>query len=180
MLWEALGFLPPPPKESGRIKDVGNHLLRVLLSRSFLTDFLDLTSDCIFKLHDLVCDLAVYVAQDEFQIIYPRGPKIYEHTQHLRFMENNLFSQALLPSVSMCKYLRVLDLPYSIGLLKHLRYIGLEELPEWLSALICLKQLGIIFCPKLLSLPDSMHHVTHLQLLSIIGCSELCKTYPPE
>ncbi|RDX64365.1 hypothetical protein CR513_57083, partial [Mucuna pruriens] len=150
---------------------VGNHLLRVLLSRSFLTDFLDYGRDCTFKLHDLVHDLAVYVAKGEFQIIYPGSPKISKHAQHLRFIENNLLGQALLPSglktiifpmeatneaflntlVSRCKYLRVLDLPFSIGKLKHLRYLGLEELPEWLSALICLKQLGIIFCPKLLS-----------------------------
>ncbi|TKY53325.1 putative disease resistance protein RGA3 [Spatholobus suberectus] len=182
ILWEALGFLPLP-KESETIYDVGNQFLRELLSRSFLTDFIDLGSYYSFKLHDLVRNLAVYVAKGEFQIIDPRSPKISEHAQHLAFDENNLLGQALLPPglrtiifppdaaneafmntlVSRCKYLRVLDLSYSkydslprcIGKLKHLRYLNLE-----CSA-------------KLKGLPDSVCKLQNLQTLALGGCTEI-------
>lgn len=56
---------------------------------------------------------------------------------------------------------------------------NLEELPEWLSTLICLKQLRIVLCPKLLSLPGNMHH-QNLEHLEIFNCPELCKRYQPK
>ncbi|KAG4982679.1 hypothetical protein JHK82_027535 [Glycine max] len=57
---------------------------------------------------------------------------------------------------------------------------NLEEIPEWLSTLICLKQLPIQGCPKLLLLPQNMHHLTNLETLEIVGCPELCKKYQKE
>ncbi|KAL2326996.1 hypothetical protein Fmac_020423 [Flemingia macrophylla] len=69
-MWEALGFLPPP-KEKETLVDVANRFLHDLLSRSFLTDFIDFGGRYYeFKLHDLVRDVAIYVANGEFQTIY--------------------------------------------------------------------------------------------------------------
>ncbi|RDX88468.1 Disease resistance protein RGA2, partial [Mucuna pruriens] len=353
-LWEALGFLPPP-KESETINDVASQFLHELSSRSFLTDFLDIGRTCRFKLHDLVRELAVYVANGEFQI-YSNGKEITEHAQHLSFAENNMLGQVLVPIglrtiifpmeatneaflntlVSRCKYLRFLDLgndklkglpdsvcklqnlqtldlrgciklqelPKGISKLISLRQLlittrqpdfpekeianltfledlrfyycdkleslfeaiqprslkflhfsgcgslkslsfhvitnlesfvifecgkfeltmglgnqipdsrlkvvilgrlaqlvtlpqwlkgsmntlhslvivgceNLEELPEWLSSLTCLKHLKIDYCPKLLLFPDNMHHLTNLEHLEINGCPELCKRCQP-
>ena len=182
LLWEALGFLPQP-KEGETIHDVANQFLRELWLRSFLTDFLDMGSTCRFKLHDLVRDLAVYVAKGEFQILYPHSPNIYEHAQHLSFTENNMLGIDLVPIglrtiifpveatneaflytlVSRCKYLRVLDLSYSkyeslpcsIGKLKHLRYLDLSG------------------NQKLEELPHSMYKLQNLQTLDLRGCIKL-------
>ncbi|GAU45768.1 hypothetical protein TSUD_24320 [Trifolium subterraneum] len=44
---------------------------------------------------------------------------------------------------------------------------NLDELPKWLSTLICLKTIEISNCPKLLSLPDDMHRLTNLEYLNI-------------
>ncbi|KAG4395977.1 hypothetical protein GLYMA_19G085866v4 [Glycine max] len=40
---------------------------------------------------------------------------------------------------------------------------NLEMLPKWLSTLINLKSHLISDCPKLISLPDNIHHLTHLK-----------------
>ena len=64
VLWEALGFLPQPNKGKP-LDDISNHFLHELRSRSFLQDFQDLGGGhCEFKLHDLVHDLALYIAKD--------------------------------------------------------------------------------------------------------------------
>ena len=68
VLWEALGFLPSPNKGK-TLEDVSNQFLHELQSRSFLQDFYVLGNACLFKLHDLVHDLALYVARDEFQLL---------------------------------------------------------------------------------------------------------------
>ncbi|XP_052730126.1 putative disease resistance protein RGA3 isoform X1 [Vigna angularis] len=181
-LWEALGFLPPP-KESESMMEVANHLVHELWSRSFLSDYLDYGSDSSFTLHDLVHDLATYIAKGEFERIDLRNKKNSENAQHLAFMENNLLAQAfphkglrsvclpegmnneafLITLVSRCKYLRVLELcsceleslPYFIGKLKHLRYHNLQ----------CSE--------KLRRLPDSVCELQNLQTLNLSGCVEL-------
>ncbi|XP_014511283.1 disease resistance protein RGA2-like [Vigna radiata var. radiata] len=184
LLWEALGFLSAP-KQNETTHDVANEYLRELWSRSFLTDFLDMGSTCRFKLHDLVRDLAVYVAKGEFQILYPHSTSISEHAQHLSFIENDMLGQDLVPIgartiifpmeatndaflntlVSRCKYLRVLDLSYSeyeslpscIGKLKHLRYLNLSG------------------NKKLKGLPNSVCKLQNLQTLDLRGCIKLQK-----
>ncbi|KAK7392886.1 hypothetical protein VNO78_21336 [Psophocarpus tetragonolobus] len=182
LLWDALGFLPPP-KEPETIHDVANQYLRELWSRSFLTDFLDMGSTCRFKLHDLVRDLAIYVAKGEFQILYPHTPKISEHAQHLSFIENDMLGQDLVPTslrtiifpmeatndaflntlVSRCKYLRVLDLSYS-------KY---ESLPRWIGKLKHLRYLNLSGNKKLKGLPDSVCKLQNLQTLDLRGCIKL-------
>jgi len=67
-LWEALGFLPQP-NENETMDDVAIQFLHELWSRSFLTDFTELSHGYSFKLHDLVHDLAMYAAKGEFQTI---------------------------------------------------------------------------------------------------------------
>ncbi|QCE05245.1 disease resistance protein RPM1 [Vigna unguiculata] len=181
-LWEALGFLPPP-KENETMHDVAIQFLRELWSRSFLTDFIELSHCYIFKLHDLVHDLAMYAAKGEFQTIYPRSSKISPNARHLAFSDNNLLDQAVLPTglrtiifpdeatneaflntlVSRCKYLRFLELsnskyetlPRSVGKLKHLRYL-------------CL------FGNKnLKGLPCSVCNLQNLENLNLNECTEL-------
>jgi len=50
-----------------------------------------------------------------------------------------------------------------------------DELPEWLSSMICLDKLEIENCPKLLSLPKDAHCLSNLEDLSIKGCPKLCR-----
>ncbi|CAJ2673183.1 unnamed protein product [Trifolium pratense] len=181
-LWEALGFLPSP-KRGQTIDDVGNQLLHDLVSRSFLQDFIDLGNACMFKLHDLVHDLALYVAKDEFQLVKLHNENIFENVFHLSFIKKDLLGQSAVPTglrtiffpqranneaflhtlVSRCKFLRVLQitnstyvsLPHSIGKLKHLRYLSLENNKE------------------LKSLPNSVCKLQNLHTLKLNGCTNL-------
>jgi hypothetical protein len=56
---------------------------------------------------------------------------------------------------------------------------NLDELPEWLSTLVCLNRLVILNCPKLLSLPQDTHCLPNLENLLIRGCPELFMRYQP-
>jgi len=186
VLWEALDFLPSPNKGK-TLEDVGNQFLHELQSRSFLQDFIVVGNACTFKLHDLVHDLALYVARDEFQLLKFHDENILENVLHLSFTTNDLLGQTSIPAglrtihfpletnnvaflknlASRCKFLRVLwltdsiyeTLPRSIGKLKHLRYLNLAENKE------------------LKSLPDSVCKLQNLQTLNLDGCLKL-KTLP--
>ncbi|KDP43573.1 hypothetical protein JCGZ_16860 [Jatropha curcas] len=61
--------------------------------------------------------------------------------------------------------------------LSKLRTITVEDLEylpeEWLQNLTCLEELYIVSCPKLMSLPPGMRHLTSLQLLDISQCPRL-------
>jgi hypothetical protein len=58
---------------------------------------------------------------------------------------------------------------------------NLEELPKWFSTFISLKNLFIVKCPKLISLPeDVLLNLTNLERLDIIDCPELYRRYHPE
>ncbi|XP_061373845.1 putative disease resistance protein RGA3 [Gastrolobium bilobum] len=181
-LWEAHGFLPSPNKNK-TVDDVGNEFLHELHSRSFLQGFIDYGPGCQFKLHDLVQDLALFVAKDEFQLINSRSQNIFENAHHLSFVKNDLPGQTSFPRglrtiffpvganneaflntlVSRCKYLRFLQLsnseyeslPRSIGKLKHLRYLSVSN------------------NQKLKSLPNSLSNLQNLQALNLHECTKL-------
>ncbi|XP_045797569.1 disease resistance protein RGA2-like [Trifolium pratense] len=157
-----------------------------LWSRSFLQNFEDFASFCLFELHDLVHDLAIYVARDDFQLLNFQYKNIRENVRHLSVLENDLLlGQISIPTglrtilfpdganskpflntcLSRCKYLRLLklnksrykNLPHSIGKLKHLRYINLEKSKE------------------LERLPDSVCKLQNLQTLDLSECENLLK-----
>ncbi|KRG95185.1 hypothetical protein GLYMA_19G135500v4 [Glycine max] len=159
-LWEALGVLAPPRKNETP-EDVVKQYLDELLSRSFLQDFIDGGTICQFKIHDLVHDLALFVAEDECLVLNSHIQNIPENIRHLSFAEYNflgnsftsksvavrtiMFSngaqganvEALLNTcVSKFKLLRILDLRDSTCK-------TLPSLPKGLRKLISLRHLYI-------------------------------------
>ena len=182
VLWEALDFLPSPNKDK-TLENISNQFLHELQSRSFLQEFHVFGNACAFKLHDLVHDLALYVAQDEFQLLKFRNENIFENVLHLSFTTYDLLGQTSIPNrlrtiifpseannvaflnslSSRCKLLRILQLtdstyeslPRSIGKLKHLRFLNLESNKE------------------LKSLPNSVCKLQNLQTLNLDGCIKL-------
>jgi Leucine-rich repeat (LRR) protein len=183
--WDALGFLPTT-KQGENSGDIGMQLLLELRSRSFVQNFFDVGSFCGFELHDLVHDLAVYVARDDFQLLNFQCETIRENVRHLLIPKNDLLGQiSIIPTglrtiffpegannkpflntcLSRCKYLRILkinksrykSLPRSIGKLKHLRCLNLKNSKE------------------LERLHDSVCKLQNLQTLNLSGCEELQK-----
>jgi hypothetical protein len=156
--WDALGFLPTP-KQGENSTDIGKQLLLDLSSRSFLQNFVDVGGSYIFELHDLVHDLALYVARDDFQLLNFQCENIRENVRHLLVPKNDVLGQiSIIPTglrtiffpdganskpflntcLSRCKYLRILkinksrykSLPRSVGKLKHLRCLDLKNSME--------------------------------------------------
>ncbi|GAU36422.1 hypothetical protein TSUD_19570 [Trifolium subterraneum] len=198
--WDALGFLPTP-KQGENSGDIGKQLLHELCSRSFVQNFADGGGIFCFELHDLVHDLALYVARDDFQLLNIRCENIRENVRHLSVLENDLLGQISIPTglrtilfpdgannepflntcLSRCKYLRLLKmnnsrykyLPNSIGKLKHLRCLNLqqnkqlERLPDSVCKLQNLQALNLIGCEKLQKLPNGIGNLIKLQELCI-------------
>ncbi|MED6123669.1 hypothetical protein PIB30_051368 [Stylosanthes scabra] len=182
--WEALGLLPQTNRGQ-TVDDLIRECLSELQSISFLEDFIDLGGHYAFKLHDLVHDLVIYVAKDEFQCVNSHNSRIPESIRHLSFMENELVDKASIPTgvrtilfpkygvgansetflsaLSTYKYLRVLELsdstyetlPHAIGKLKHLRFLSLMR------------------SHQLKKLPDSLCELQSLQTLILDGCKKL-------
>ena len=185
MIWVALGFLPSPNRGK-TLEDISIQFLHELQSRSFLQDFHEFGCGiCIFKSHDLVHDLALYVARDEFQLLKFPDENISQNVLHLSFIKNDLLGLTPIPTglrtmifpeganneaflnnlASRCKFLRDLrlvnstyeSLPRSIDKLKHLRCLFLENNKE------------------LKSLPDSVCKLQNLHILKLRGCIKLQK-----
>ncbi|KHN14961.1 Putative disease resistance protein RGA1 [Glycine soja] len=179
-LWGALGLLASPRKNETPENVVVKQYLDELLSRSFLQDFIDCGTFYQFKIHDLVHDLAVFVAKEECLVVNSHIQNIPENIRHLSFAEysclgNSFTSKSVVGAeggsvesllntcVSKFKLLRVLDLsdstcktlPRSIGKLKHLRYFSIQN------------------NPNIKRLPNSICKLQNLQFLSVLGCKEL-------
>ncbi|KAG4927835.1 hypothetical protein JHK85_054321 [Glycine max] len=186
-LWEALGVLAPPRKNETP-EDVVKQYLDELLSRSFLQDFIDGGTICQFKIHDLVHDLALFVAEDECLLLNSHIQNIPENIRHLssaeyNFLRNSFTSksvalrtimfrdgaeganvEALLNTcVLKSKFLRVLDL----------RDSTCKTLPCSIGKLKHLRYFSIQNNRNIKRLPKSICKLQNLQFLSVLGCEEL-------
>ncbi|AES80263.1 NBS-LRR type disease resistance protein [Medicago truncatula] len=196
VLWEALDFLPSPNKGK-TLEDVGNQFLHELQSRSFLQDFYVSGNVCVFKLHDLVHDLALYVARDEFQLLKFHNENIIKNVLHLSFTTNDLLGQTPIPAglrtilfsirSQQCSFFEqfgikgnkeLKSLPDSVCKLQNLQTLilegclKLEKLPNGIGNLISLRQLHITTMQS--SFPDKeIAKLTSLEFLSICSCDNL-------
>ncbi|XP_052728220.1 putative disease resistance protein RGA1 [Vigna angularis] len=186
-LWGALGLIALPKTDRTR-EDVANQYLHELLSRSFLQDFQNFGTVYNFRIHDLVHDLALFVAMDECLHINSNIQNIPDNIRHLSFAESGLFSnlitkksaavrtvmfpngvaaancRAILKTcLEKFKCLRVLDLSHAT----------FETLPRKIGKLKHLRYLDIRGNPNIKRLPDSICKLQSLQVLSLAGCVEL-------
>ena len=187
-LWVALGLIAQPKSNRSR-EDVANQYLHELLSRSFLQDFKSYGTLYDFRIHDLVHDLALFVATNEcLHVSSNIIQNIPDNVQHLSFAESSLFGNlvtknsatvrtVLFPNdatavngkvllntcLSKFKYLRVMDL----------RGSTFETLPRTIAKLKHLRYLDISKNPNIKRLPDSICKLQSLQVLFVNGCMEL-------
>jgi len=168
-------------------EDVVNQYFYELQSRSFIQDFVSYGTIYTLKIHDLVHDLALFVAKDECLLINSHIQSIPESIRHLSFVENDLDdksissksvgvrtilfpkdgvgakSEAFFTLVSRYKYLRILDLSHS----------SVETLPYFIGKLKHLRSLCLYNNKKIRGLPDSICEFQSLQVLDLGGCMEL-------
>ncbi|XP_058078768.1 putative disease resistance protein RGA3 [Magnolia sinica] len=200
-LWMAEGFLLTQGRK--QMEDIGGEYFDDLLLRSFFQYSHNNWEDrSVYKMHDLIHDLAQSISGDECFRMEDHGPfNVSERARHSSLHYSSLLCDGKKPSNSKVFYkskglrtflllgvqgylpctsnlrvtiphdmftklrcLRVLDLsngyiielPNSIGSLKHLRYLDLSR--------GCFKRL-----------PESIGHLYNLQTLKLENCSELCE-----
>jgi hypothetical protein len=87
-LWGVFGLVRPE-NGSQKLENNAREYIDELHSRSFLQDFEDFGHTCIFKVHDLVHDLAVYVAKERFVVVNFCKQNVPEQARHLSIVEND-------------------------------------------------------------------------------------------
>ncbi|KAK2416897.1 putative disease resistance protein RGA3 [Trifolium repens] len=185
---KALGFIQPQ-NGSEKIDRIVREYIDELNSRSFLEDFRDYGYGYKFKVHDLVHDLAIYVAREDFFVkVISDTQKIPEQARHLSFLKNVLPDHALFPKSKRVR--TILHPVQGVGLqsedilntlvlrYKNLLYLDLSN--SWFQILpnsVCkLKLLCVLYIRHnhhIKRLPRSICKLQCLQVLSLIGCTEL-------
>ncbi|XP_012569277.1 putative disease resistance protein RGA4 [Cicer arietinum] len=186
-LWVALGLVQPR-NGNENLENVAREYIDELHSRSFLLDFDDIGHFFNFKVHDLVHDLALYVAKEECVLVQSNTRNIPEQARHLSIFENDSLGHALFLKskqvrtilfpidrvgldrdslldtwVSRYKYLRILDLSDS----------SMVTLPISIAKLEHLRVLNLTNNCKIKRLPHSICKLLNLQVLLLTGCMEL-------
>ncbi|KAL5134847.1 putative disease resistance protein RGA1 [Glycine soja] len=178
-LWGALGFLASP-KNNRAQDDIAIQYLWELFSRSLLQDFVSHGTYYSFCLHDLVHDLALFVAKDDCLLVNSHIQSIPESIQHLSFVEKDFHGKSLTTKAvgvrtifypdagaeanfKAYKYLRIL----------HLTNSTFETLPPFIGKLKHLRCLNLRNNKKIKRLPDSICKLQNLQFLFLDGCTEL-------
>ncbi|KAL9411788.1 hypothetical protein AB3S75_045402 [Citrus x aurantiifolia] len=190
--WMAHGLLQLH-NNNEELEDIGMRYVKELLSRYF---FQDLTFGMLgmetfsFKMHDLMHDLALLVAKDEFLVVNSDCQSIPKSVRHLSFATanasrndfssllsdlgrvRNIFfstddektSQSFVEScISKSQFLRVLDLNGS----------AIEVCPRKMGNLKHMRRLDLAGNSKIKKLPKSICELQSLQTLNLEGCLEL-------
>ena len=200
--WLAHGILQSPKDENVEFEDVGDLYIKELLSRSFFQDVdQEYIWFYTFKMHDLVHDLALSIAKGESSVVTKKSTLAVE-VCHPSFLENGqevttqieklskvqtiIFkteqpASLLEACIARFKYLRVLNLsnssfevlPSSLGSLKHLRLLDLEnncrikQLPDSICKLHRLQTLHLAGCSNLERLPKDIEDIISLRHLCV-------------
>ncbi|KAJ3684625.1 hypothetical protein LUZ61_013789 [Rhynchospora tenuis] len=195
-LWIAEGFIQSSDNRA-ELKDVGMVFVEELLSRS-LFQYVGETMSCI-KIHDLIHDMASYVAGEECSTIdTDRIITIGENTRYLSFVCKNSPLFGRLYPLGIPTKLRTLYLSTSslgIGcqeqepqkdflntictnfiLLRalYLRNFPIEELPTSLGNLTHLRYLDLSYT-NLKTLPSNISQLYNLRTLDLTYCNHLEK-----
>ncbi|KDO39284.1 hypothetical protein CISIN_1g048833mg [Citrus sinensis] len=191
--WMAHGLLQSHNKKED-LEDIGMRYLKELLSRSF---FQDLTFGMFglevltFKMHDLMHDLAMLVAKDEFLVVNSDCQSIPKSVRHLSFAAANASrndfssllsdlgrvrticfstdddektSQSFVEScISKSQFLRVLNLSES----------SIEVCSRKMGNLKHMRYLDLSRNSKIKKLPKSICELQSLETLDLAGCLEL-------
>ncbi|KAH7689339.1 P-loop containing nucleoside triphosphate hydrolase protein [Dioscorea alata] len=190
-MWIANGYIHESGSNSKTMHDIGEEYCLELLAMGFF----DKVNSTMFKMHDLMHDLAQLVSHGEI-CIYNRGKdeKLSKNVRHVYVQglidpglvceTNNLRTLVLSQACGVSPFLnheafkrvRVLvifddtmkELPEAIYHLKHLQYLDLwHTCIKTISESVCgLYQLRVLKLPKyLLTLPSQVHSLINLEIL---------------
>jgi len=190
-MWMAHGLiLETSINEKQDLEDVGELYINELVSRSFFQDVETGIFSLLyytFKMHDLIHDLAISVAQGECSEVYFDAKDVIRTIHHLSFSTKDLGYQEVPKCLDKFTNVRTVMFttkqPVSlveacISRFKSLRLLDLndssfEVLPSSISTLKHLRYIDLSYNEKIKELPNSICNLHHLQTLLLHGCSEL-------
>ncbi|PNY05821.1 disease resistance protein rga2-like [Trifolium pratense] len=135
-LWVALGLVESR-NGSENMENIAREYIDEFHSRSFLLDFVGDSEFLRFKVHDLVHDLALYVAKEECVLVKSHIRNIPKQVRHMSIVENDSLDPALF---SNSKQVRTILFP--------IRGMGLDNaslLDTWVSRYKCLRILDLSY-----------------------------------
>ncbi|RYQ88218.1 hypothetical protein Ahy_B09g095543 isoform K [Arachis hypogaea] len=188
-LWMIEDLLPSP-KRGESLEEVGCECFDELTSRLFFTKSEGF--DDYFVMHDLLHDLAIFLAGDFYCNSEELGKEeeIKIQTRHL-FVDLSHCSSKLYNSISKVESLRTLLLfgNFSspncniegatceiLSKCKYLRVLSfrkLDEVRNLIGKLIHLRYLNLSWTDDIKTLPESLCNLCNLQILKLYQCSEL-------
>ncbi|TYI34671.1 hypothetical protein ES332_A03G025100v1 [Gossypium tomentosum] len=180
-LWLANGFLQSP-FENEEPEDIGNRCIQELLSRSFFQQYEDYLLFTKFKMHDLVHDLALSVAQNESLFLFDEEGKADSESLIAEQLPNNIRYFKRLRYLSLAYDGNIKRLPNSICNLQSLETLdlvgcrGLEELPKDIRYLISLRSLTVTTKQTRLQ-ENGISCLTSLRRLIFSECENLEKLF---
>ncbi|XP_030965131.1 putative disease resistance protein RGA1 isoform X1 [Quercus lobata] len=195
-LWMAQGFIKPLGQNQC-LEDVGHEYFMELLWRSFFQkdkeNFWD--EGPVFKIHDLMHDLAILVAGLESTTFEINGKNIDEKTHHMSFGFNlgssTQISTLLFKANRMRTFLLPCQIQYSnqmvwnqltcdafVSSFKFLRLLDLHEtgirnVPHSIGKLKHLRYLDLSYNERIKILPNSITRLQNLETLDLSYCKEL-------
>lgn len=173
---------------ANEVEDVGDQVWNELVLRSFFQEVDTRGRETIFKMHDLVHDLAQSIMENKVPRAQ-RKSKIREVYLSKSSWDTSSSITLKVPTLSniisydrlrilKLNWARLETLPSEIGKLKHLRYLDLthssiQRLPSTFCSLWNLQILILDGCSYLETLPKHIRFMTNLRHISLDGCSRL-------
>nr|KJB18495.1 hypothetical protein B456_003G056000 [Gossypium raimondii] len=184
--WMAHGLLEYSNKNESP-ENIGRRYLNDLFSRSFFQDYDDISIFGTFKMHDLLHDLASFVAKNECCIVYSFEQNIVPGIRHVCLVySDDSPDENASKFFNKIGYLCTLEFPVCsksftetcLKRFQHLRMLDLSEsnfevLHKWIGNLKHLRKLNISNCPNIKKLPNSICELQKLQTLDFDGCDQI-------
>ncbi|KAL4597183.1 hypothetical protein ACB092_12G216700 [Castanea dentata] len=199
--WMANGLLKKSNNNTTELEDIGEQYLKELLSRSFFQEVEDESQfSWTFKMHDLLHDLSLYVAQNDYCLIEDsNNTNKFENARYISILDHNLGVDAVITfSHKLSNKMRTIqfsceewdeDVSTStiineslvetcISRFKHLRLLNLrnsklEKLSSTIGTLKHLRYLNLRGNKKIKKLPNSICNLQNLETLILMGCEEI-------
>ncbi|OWM67242.1 disease resistance protein RGA2-like [Punica granatum] len=190
-LWIANGLIQPSSGSNQELEEIGQQYWEELWSRSFFEDVVEDYLFLTFRMHDLIHQLCLSVAENESSVVNVGTGDVYERIRHLSLADPNLLSDELPKNLSKLRGLHTVMFPVKkegptgetflsncISTFKHLRVLHLhdstfEGLPSSVGKLRHLRFLHLCGNPKIKRLPNSVCELQNLQSLGLAKCEAL-------
>ncbi|CBI35141.3 unnamed protein product, partial [Vitis vinifera] len=178
LLWMGEGFLPHAKRQK-QMEEIGSEYFYELLARSFFLQSNRNSSQ--FVMHDLVQDLAQFVAGDNLRTLVALPINIQFSWERsyiaMKVLHGLLMGMRCLRVLSLAGYY-ISELPDSFGENKHLRYLNfsncsIKRLPDSMGCLYNLQTLILCDCGELTRLPMGIGMLINLRHFVITGASKL-------